>query len=272
MRIAVVTKPNMLNHWVRAAVLDELRRRENCVIDLCHNVDEISPDTDRVLVFGGDGTMLESVRALNGADASLLGVNLGNLGFLTAFEQSAKPEDIVNALLNGKCVSRLLMDVQMNGKTEFKALNEIVIKSSGTRPITLELNVDGAYVDSYHSDGLIISSPTGSTAYSLSAGGPVLAPNVDAFVINPICAHSLHSRPLVVSGSSKVQVMLACENNAYISIDGNACGGINNGESVIVAKSSHTARFICSEEENFYSKLLQKMNRWGTTSPDNIKQ
>ena len=164
----------------------------------------------------------------------------------------------------------MLLDVLVGAdEEEFCALNEVVIKTYGTRPITLDVSVDGKFVDSYHSDGLIISSPAGSTAYSLSAGGPVLAPDVDALVINPICAHSLHSRPLVVSASSTVKVTVTSTSArgmvANVIIDGNNRYSMQMDESVIVTKSAKKAEFISVDGDSFYTKLLQKMNRWGTT-------
>ena len=265
MNIAVVTKPNMTEHPTRERVIKALRADSDCRITECAVRGQIPEDADRVLVFGGDGTMLDAVRAIGGRNIPLLGVNLGYLGFLSAFESDADCERIVDCLKHGKAVSRMLLDVDINGKASSEALNEVVIKTAGTRPITVDVSVDGKFADSFHSDGVIVTSPAGSTAYSLSAGGPVLAPGVDATVIIPICAHSLHSRPLVVNASSEISVKLSGNLAATVSVDGADSGSLQVGESVNVTKSENSVTFLTDGSENFYAKLLKKMNRWGTT-------
>ncbi len=264
MKIAVVTKPNTENHKTRLGVISELENMRGCETVVCENADSIPSDADRVLVFGGDGTMLDAVRAVSGSGTAVLGVNLGNLGFMTSFEQDANPKSVADAILCDEFKCRTLLEVKVD-EHAYDALNEVVVKSEGTRPISLDVFVDGRFVDSFHSDGIIVSTPAGSTAYSLSAGGPVLAPNVDAFVINPICAHSLHSRPLVISANSKVSVRVAGDCRATVSVDGYFNGTLEKGGCVDVRKSERTAKFVDAGDENFYGKLLRKMNRWGTT-------
>lgn len=265
MNIAVVTKPNMTEHSTRVGVLDLLKADVACKVYECAVRGKIPTDTDRVLVFGGDGTVLDAVRAIAGRDIPILGVNLGNLGFLTAYEQDAACEEIVRCLKDGAPVSRMLLNISINGVTSLNALNEVVIRTAGTRPITLDVSIDGRFADTIHSDGLIVSSPAGSTAYSLSAGGPVLAPEVEAILIIPICAHSLHSRPLVVSASSQIAVGLSGELDATVSVDGVGVGNLQMGGVVSVTKSHNSAVFLSDGDDNFYKKLLAKMNSWGTT-------
>lgn len=265
MNIAVVTKPNMSEHPTRESVIRTLREDPACRITECAVRGQIPADSDRVLVFGGDGTMLDAVRAIGGRNIPVLGVNLGYLGFLSAFESDADCDRIIDCLKHGKPVPRMLLDVDINGSAASEALNEVVIKTAGTRPITVDVSVDGKFADSFHSDGVIVSSPAGSTAYSLSAGGPVLAPGVDATVIIPICAHSLHSRPLVVNASAKISVKLSGNLAASVSVDGADSGNLQVGESVTVTKSEKSVLFLTDGNENFYAKLLKKMNRWGTT-------
>lgn len=265
MKIAVITKPNMTEHSTRIGVLDILKADTDCAVYECAFLGEIPDDTDRVLAFGGDGTVLDAVRAVNGRNIPILGVNLGNMGFLSAFEENADCTQIVKCLKGGKQSSRMMLDVDINGDARLRALNEVVIKTAGTRPIKLDVSVNGMFVDSFHSDGLIVSSPAGSTAYSLSAGGPVLAPGVDATVIIPICAHSLHSRPLVVSASSQIVVKLSEDHGATVSVDGVNKGSLEKNGVVSVTKSQNKVVFLSDGKSNFYAKLLSKMNRWGTT-------
>ncbi len=269
MKIAVVTRPNMHNDKTRLAVLEALK--EDGSFDVCEcDLGIIPNDADKVLVFGGDGTMLEAVRDSGGADVEILGVNLGTMGFLSAFEQDAEPKAVVDALKYGEGRPRMLLDAVADGKSMGRALNEVVVKSGGSRPINLDLYVNDSYVDTYHSDGLIVSTPTGSTAYSFSAGGPVIAPDVDAIIVNPICAHSLHSRPLVVASSAEIVLCLkgndmGDRNAAIVAIDGEEVAKLPRNALLRVKKSGSIVRLASVDDGNFYEKLLRKMNRWGTT-------
>lgn len=261
-RIAVVTKTEMISSSVRRDILAAIENDGGFSLSVLPDAGKIT-DESVVLVFGGDGTVLEAIRAIDGKDLPLLCVNLGNLGFLAEYEKDVSANQVVCALKNGKVTEKMLLCVKAGDFCE-RALNEVVVKSLTSRPIYVDVYVDGVFVDSYHSDGAIVSSPTGSTAYSLSAGGPILAPDVEAFVINPICAHSLHSRPLVVSAGSKVELRLKSD-CAGVCVDGKSSFALQNGDVVCVSKSQKSAKFIRTRDEDFYKKLLQKMNRWGTT-------
>lgn len=225
----------------------------------------IPSDCNNLIVFGGDGTVLEAVKNVR-EDVVVTGVNIGNLGFLTQFEKDSSASEITNGIIEGKIEQRATLDVRFDGFCD-KALNEIVLKSATSRPIYIGVYVDGKFVDSYHSDGAIVSSPTGSTAYSLSAGGPVLAPDVDALVIIPVCAHSLHSRPLVVNAQSKIELRLAKGEKAIVCADGENVANIEGEKSVFVEKSARNVKFLATKDNNFFKKLLQKMNRWGLVDP-----
>ncbi len=271
MKIAVVTKQNMQYSAERKNIIDALFQNDAFNIDICKDSDHISDDYDRVLVFGGDGTMLDVVGKVAERQIPVLGVNLGNLGFLTEFEKNVDISKIVDALQNGPIASRTLICTAVGDSQCRKSLNEVVIKSKNSHPIFLDLYVDEHYVDTYRSDGAIVSSSTGSTAYALSAGGPVLAPNVDAFVILPICAHSLHSRPLVVSSDSVIRFTLR-GTDANICIDGAYERSINSGEDVFVSRADVKAKFVTVDDDGFYKKLFQKMNSWGTTQTVDSKE
>ncbi|MDE5602192.1 MAG: NAD(+)/NADH kinase, partial [Clostridia bacterium] len=207
MKIAVVTRPNMHENSTRLSVLAALKEDGSFEVVEC-NDGHIPSDTDKILVFGGDGTVLQAVRDTHGSDVEILSVNLGNMGFLATFENSVEPKKVIDALKNGVSAPRMLLEAVSDGKSIGRALNEVVVKSVSSRPICIDLYVNESYVDSYHSDGIIVSTPTGSTAYSFSAGGPVLTPDVEAIIINPVCPHSLHSRPLVVSASAEIMLCM----------------------------------------------------------------
>lgn len=257
MKIATYVKPTLTNNSHRIATVEGLKNLPDFDVIETEKIDS-SIDADAYLVFGGDGTMLYA--GVN-SPCKILGVNLGNVGFLAEFEANTSAEVIANALKYAPTKERGLLQATLNGEM-FYALNDITVRSTSYRPIYMKLYVDGKYVDDYHADGLIVSSPTGSTAYSLSAGGPVLAPDVEGIVVNPVCPHSLHSRALVLSHKSVVEIIPDC-NDAIVVADGNEIGKCESG--VKVAFGNKKAVFIENSDYNFYNKLLEKMNRWGVT-------
>ncbi|MEG2541486.1 MAG: NAD(+)/NADH kinase [Clostridia bacterium] len=288
MKIAVVTKKNIADKTIKNNVLNALRLDKIFDVVELKSATELTPDFDKILVFGGDGTIIEAVDSAIGLNIPVVGINLGNLGFLSRFEADSDIKDIISSLKSDKTEARMLLTTELNGVEHF-ALNDVVVKSNTTRPAVLKLYVDGKFVDTYHSDGLIVSTPTGSTAYSLSAGGPVLAPDVEAVVINPVCSHSLHSRPLVINAKSCVEIKFDDNKQVDVVVDGNKVeisnenrnenlggseidmsrvkqNGISNeASSVKITKSTKCALFGYVDDSNFYKKLLDKMNRWGTT-------
>ncbi len=256
MKLAVYSKFNLRSHPVKLQISNMLKQRGFDVVEV-ESIDD-NMACDRLVVFGGDGTMLYAAVSSN---RPILGVNLGNIGFLTQFESDVSVDQIVTALEKNTVFSRNLIEGTIND-SKVLALNDITIKSSSARPIILSVYVDDEFVDKYHADGIVVSTPTGSTAYSLSAGGPVLAPDVDAIVVNPICPHSLHSRTLVIGGNSTIQIKV--DNNDFTIIaDGN--NQLKATGIVTIKKSSKTALFVGENKTDFYKKLLEKMNRWGTT-------
>lgn len=275
MKIAVFTKEQMKNSPIRQNLLSRLK--DSGDFDVCEislqNIEQYSADFDKILVFGGDGSVLEAVHS--GIDAPIVGVNLGKLGFLTQFDSDVDYSTLFDALYSNEYDTRMLLDICV-GDNKYHALNEAVVKANYSRPVYIDVRVDGKFVDCYHGDGAIVSTPTGSTAYSLSAGGPVLEPKVEAVVINPICAHSLHSRPLVVSSSSTIEFTLNDDNNGYantqntdfatLCIDGENLLQIGVNEKICISKSDTMAKFVAISADNFYKKLLEKMNVWGVAS------
>ncbi|MBR4800054.1 MAG: NAD(+)/NADH kinase [Clostridia bacterium] len=265
MKIAVITKKGLDESPLKNWLLDGLKASNS--FDICElaSAKELTRSFDRVLVFGGDGTMLDVVRHALPFDIPVLGVNLGYLGFLTKLDKDVTASELASALKSSKFTEKSLLEIS-DGSRSFVALNELVVKSSSTRPVSIDLYVDGNFADTYKSDGLIVSTPTGSTAYSLSAGGPIVAPDVKAIVVNPICPHSLHSRPLVLSDSANIVVKIAGEESEVaLILDGNNVENVKNGAEISIKTSSKSAKFVDVGGENFFDKLLKKMNVWSTT-------
>lgn len=262
-KIAVYRK---VEYPVRSnAALEQLKA--SGVFDVCEvsSGKEVPSDCNHLVVFGGDGTVLEAVKSV-GSDVIVTGINTGNLGFLTQFESDSPIADIIEGIGNDDFDERTALSATF-GTESCDALNEIVLKSATSRPVYIDVYVDSKFVDSYHSDGAIVSSPTGSTAYSLSAGGPILAPDVFAIVIIPICAHSLHSRPLVVNANATIELRLREGEKAVLCADGENICDVVGAATVTVKKSEHSVRFLKTDNDNFYKKLIRKMNRWGSVDP-----
>lgn len=222
-----------------------------------------------VVVLGGDGTLLSAARAMGGSEVPLLAVNLGGLGFLTAISTDELFPELERALRNEHRVARrrMLSCELHRGDTvvaSFEALNDVVVtKAHIARMIDLVVNVDAHFVCRYKADGLIIATPTGSTAYSLSAGGPIVFPSVGALCITPICPHTLTNRPVIVSDSSVIQILsLASDNDAYLTIDGQVGTPLREHDRVICRSSRHSLSLIRPPRMLFFDVLRQKL-KWG---------
>jgi NAD+ kinase len=228
------------------------------------------PDgVDMVLVLGGDGTLLSAARLLEGTNQPILGINLGSLGFLTELGL----EEIFGSLervLDGEYTieSRVRLEASLHRAGEqigqYQVLNDVVInKGALARIIDLETFVDGQKVTNYQADGLIICTPTGSTAYSLAAGGPIIEPTLDVFVISPICPHTLTNRPLVIPGGSRVELCLLSDSGAvFLTLDGQEGTRLKQGDCVRVRASDQKVNLIRTGVRNFYDVLSAKLH-WG---------
>ncbi|MDE6667726.1 MAG: NAD(+)/NADH kinase [Clostridia bacterium] len=223
---------------------------------------------DVLFVLGGDGTILHVASECAKLGIKIIGINYGHIGFLAEFEPD-KIDDAINLVKSGKykIQSRSMLKIKAAGE-EFLALNDLVIQRSTSganfcNTVSLHAEIDGTTVDNFSSDGIIVSTPTGSTAYSLAAGGSVLTPDIGAFILTPICPHSLHSRPVVFGDSSLLNISPVNAGAPLVLIvDGRTVGEVKDGEKVIVSKSEYKADFITSDEKNFFSKLLIKLNIW----------
>ncbi len=229
---------------------------------------ELPGQVDLLIVLGGDGTLLSMARAVGDLGVPLLGVNLGGLGFLTATTLE-EMFPALEAYLGGRMAieERMLLAARVirNGQPlcEYAALNDVVItKSAMSRIIDLSVSVEGRYATAYRADGLIISTPTGSTAYSLSAGGPILFPTMDAVVLTPICSHTLTNRPIVVPGTDRIEVTLLADQEVMATMDGQVGVGLREGDTVEIRKAASRIRLVRFPQKDFFSVLRTKL-KWG---------
>jgi len=219
-----------------------------------------------LMVLGGDGTLLHGARLAAPLDVPIFGVNLGHLGFLT---EVAVPNlyESMECLLAGKyrLEERMMLQASVvrNGHTyePIVGLNDAVItKGAFARMIMFDTMVDGQLFNTYHADGVIISTPTGSTAYSLSAGGPIVSPNLELMVVTPICPHALWARPLVIAADSEVEVLLHSElGEVMLTIDGQHGMRLRLGDMITVRKANYRAKFIRLNNQTFFDILKEKL-------------
>lgn len=220
------------------------------------------------LVLGGDGTLLSAARSIAADGIPILAVNLGSLGFLTEVPLG----DLFDTL---ECVDKKMCPVEERSVIEcclirrgecidrHFALNDVVVnKSAIARLVGFDLLIDGEFVFNYKADGVIVSTPTGSTAYSLAAGGPILMPAVDAFVVTPVCPHSLTHRPLVVRDSSEIKIVAQSgAEQAFLTIDGQTGLPVINGDQIVCCKAAHTVKLL-RMRKSFFDVLRSKL-KWG---------
>lgn len=222
---------------------------------LALDIDGLKGGFDFVFVIGGDGTILKTARFYAKYQTPVFGINLGRLGFLS---QASKEniEKAVDEILKGKFV---VQDRIMLESGEFTALNDFVVKGCDMgRTSRFSLKINGKYVCDYLADGIIVSTPTGSTAYGLSAGGPVLAPSLKAFVIVPICPHTLTARPVVIPDCEKITVCTDVKNKYVLTADGQEFYEFDS--EINIAKSKFCAKLALLEDSEFYSVLTNKLH------------
>jgi NAD+ kinase len=280
-RVGIVAKPDaprakgviaQLLSWLSAQGLGAVLEKETA--DLAVDAPaaagkaELPSQVDLLVVLGGDGTLLSMARAVGDLGVPLLGVNLGGLGFLTATTLD-EMLPALEAYLAGRMTieERMLLAARVirNGQPlcEYAALNDVVItKSAMSRIIDLSVSVDGRYATAYRADGLIISTPTGSTAYSLSAGGPILFPTMDAVVLTPICSHTLTNRPIVLPGTDRIEVTLLADQEVMATVDGQVGVGLRERDTVEVRKAASRIRLVRFPQKDFFSVLRTKL-KWG---------
>lgn len=238
---------------------------------------DVSPDAaalvkevDLLIVFGGDGTMLHTARQIAGTRTPMLGVNIGGLGFLTAVP-SDRLEAALKLIWQGefRYESRALIEATGIGRgrrIKATALNDIVIsRGAASRLIALDVSVDGEPITRYRCDGLIVSSPTGSTAYSLAAGGAIVLPTAEVFALTPICPHALSNRSIILPLSSTIRMRaIKTEPATFLNADGQIAGELANGDEITIRRSRSAVRLLHLADSSFLEALRRKLHWRGT--------
>lgn len=265
-----------------AIVLNPFKQEANTIAEKCKAIciansteaviikpgDVLDASYQLLIVLGGDGTILHAISSVASHGIPILGINLGRVGFLTEVEPS-QIEAALTLLFKGEYTleRRMLMQLKAPSGQEYIALNDVVL-SRGTcaRMIALDAFSSNTLIDHYIADGLIISTPTGSTAYSLSAGGPIVHPGVACFILSPICPHSLQSRPIVLSDREVLTIKLNSKESRegmIVTIDGQNSFAIENNQAITISRAPHDIPFIRFERErNFYNLLRTKLTDW----------
>jgi NAD+ kinase len=281
-RVGLIAKPDapaasrvilQVLEWLEAHGLTAILEKQTAGLVPAANVQAASKDelpglVDLLVVLGGDGTLLSMARAIGDLGVPILGVNLGGLGFLTATTLD-EMRPALEAVVAGRMAieERMLLAARLvrSGHTigEYSALNDVVItKSAMSRIVDLAVSVGGRHATAYRADGLIISTPTGSTAYNLSTGGPILFPTMDAVVLTPIAPHTLSNRPIVIPGAERIEVTLLDDQDVMLTMDGQVGVPLRERDTVEVQKAAARIRLLRFPQRDFFSVLRTKL-KWG---------
>lgn len=247
---------------------ERIEHQTGCAVDEV-STDRLASDVDLMLVLGGDGTMIATARTIGNQEIPVIGVNYGGLGYLAEF----RIEELytgLEAVLSGnyRLDKRMMLDVELRREDAVldrsRVLNDVVInKSALARIIEIETHFNGQFVNSFRSDGLIVSTPTGSTAYNLSAGGPMIFPSMNAVVITPICPFTLSNRPIVVPDNSEIELRLKTDHEEVaLTLDGQVGFPLKIGDVVVIRKSRTTFNLVQPSNRNYFDVLRDKL-RWG---------
>jgi len=281
-RIGLVAKPDAaqaqsviqkLLEWFAGRGLSVVLEKETAGLVPSANVpaarkSDLPGQVDLLIVLGGDGTLLSMARAVGDLGVPILGVNLGGLGFLTATTLDELLPALETLLAGGMEVEeRMMLSARLvrggGLVSEHLALNDVVItKSAMSRIIDLSVTVGGRHAISYRADGLIISTPTGSTAYNLSAGGPILFPTMDTVVLTPIAPHTLSNRPVVVPAAQRIEITLRVDQEVMLTMDGQVGVPLREGDTVQVEKAAARIALVRFPQKDFFSVLRTKL-KWG---------
>jgi len=286
-RIGLVVKPHQpealkticeLTQWLAARAIelvggpeierDRIQQQTGCSVREVPS-DKLAQEVDLVLVLGGDGTMIATARMIRDSDVPVLGVNFGGLGYLAEF-RIEELHSALEAILaeNYRLDKRVMLSVELlrgqESITKNRVLNDVVInKSALARIIEIEAYFNQQFVNSFRADGLIVSTPTGSTAYNLSAGGPVIFPSMNAIVITPICPFTLSNRPIVVPDDADIELRLKTDKeDVALTLDGQVGFSLQVEDRVMIKKSNTTFKLIQPANRNYFDVLRDKL-RWG---------
>lgn len=270
----VLTLLELLNHWGLEVLLeaDTAEALKNQPHSNIFNLETLPNHCDCGIVVGGDGNLIRVARAFSLLNKPIIGINRGQLGYLTDINPDEDMAEQLEPLLMGQCLieSRFLIQAEVfrAGKTisAGSALNDIVLFPGDiAQMIEFELKINNLFVYSQRSDGLIISTPTGSTAYNLSAGGPILQPDMQALILVPMFPHTLTSRPIVVDASSEIKILITDDNQTAprLSYDGQVHVNLAVGDEIKITKQDQTLKLLHAQNYDYYSVLRSKLH-WGT--------
>ena len=284
--VGVIVKPNHaearqtaceLSDWLKARGISLVgepysmgqgAEQQPCDIDTVE-AERFSSEADLIVVLGGDGTMISTARLIGDSEVLVLGVNYGSLGYLTYF-RIEEMFPALEAIFEGKYAkdARVMLTAEhMRGDNllaKGRVLNDVVInKAALARIIEIDVSLNGLFVNSFRSDGLIVSTPTGSTAYNLSAGGPIIYPSMNAVVLTPICPFTLTNRPIVVPDDAQIELQLLNENEGVVlTLDGQIGYTMQAQDRVIIRKSQTTFNLVQPQNRNYFDVLRNKL-KWG---------
>ncbi len=279
--VGVVVKPNHREAWQTACELSDWLGERNISLvgkphaetEVCNiqnaDTEEFKEGVDLIVVLGGDGTMISTARLTGKKETLVLGINYGSLGYLTEFrieEMFPALEEILKG--NYEIDSRVMIEVEHRRGGELlgggRVLNDVVInKAVLARIIEIEVELNSLYVNSFRADGLIIATPTGSTAYSLSAGGPIVYPSMNAMVLTPICPFTLTNRPIVIPDTAEIKLKLVNESDGVVlTLDGQIGYQIQTGDTVLIRKSTTSFNLVQPPNRNYFDVLRNKL-KWG---------
>ncbi len=250
------------------AIVDEKTAQAIHRPDLAMPLEQYPDHATFLFVLGGDGTILGFARQFAHTGLPILGINLGHLGFLSEAETEDLEGSVKRVLENNYCLeTRLMLEAQVvrDGEVvldQLIGLNEVgIAKGSFGKMVTNKVFVDDMYVDQYTGDGMLVSTPTGSTAYSLSCGGPIISPHIDVMLLTPICPHTLHARPLVVAADQHVRVEVTANHKELVlSIDGQIFHELKSGDNIHIRRSTYKTTLIKWRDREFYDVLRRKLH------------
>ena len=233
-----------------------------------YRIKDIPANSDIIVVFGGDGTLLSVARLVGSLDVPILGVNLGGLGFITELRRDEVCNDL-DSVFSGECdfEERIMLQADVyRGRKKIiqnNALNDVVLnKSALSRMFELDIKINGKYVSTFRADGLIISTPTGSTAHSLSAGGPILYPTLETFLMTPICPHTLTSRPIVLPDTFVFETVIKSGEDVYLTLDGQVGFPLKVKDRIRIKKAGYKTKFLVLSNKDYF-KILRTKLKWG---------